>query len=386
MKKSTKLLLKDTLFSTLFSFLLIFLLSFIVVNISFFNPLKKAVKDFSFLDVYYAENFSSSNKISKDIVLINIEQRDRYELSQLIEKIKESKPKVIGLDVIFKQAKNSYTDSILSHTINDSIIVNSIIINQDSIKRNHAIFQNENQEGFVNFNFDNKTSVIRNFKGIVKKSDKLYEAFSVVIANKFLNNKLKKRKLKLPRHINYLGNIDAFVTMNFDQIVLLEDTGILKDKIVLLGYLGTPTGNMYDIEDKHFTPLNKITAGKSNPDMFGVVIHANIINMLINHNYIFRVSNFWLGVFSFLFSFFGILFFIWLGEKKLVSFLTIKKISLFLFTIILMWLTYWLFKNNILFNSTPVIGVTLLSCSFITYYKYLIKKLQKKFKWNSYIK
>lgn len=390
MKKSTKLLIKDSFFATLFSFLLIFLLSFIVINISFFNPLKKAVKDFSFLDVYYAENFKKSKGINKDIILINIEHKDRFELNQLIELVKESQPKVIGLDMIFKEPKISFSDSVLANTIKDSRVVNSYIIKDNEIIKNHSIFENENSEGFVNFNFDNKTSVIRNFKGIIKKKNNLHFSFPTLIAKKYLGEKFNQynyqNKLKNTRHINFFGNIDTFMNMTFDDLMFLEDKSILNNKIVLLGYMGSPTGNVYDIEDKHFTPLNKISAGKSNPDMFGVVVHANIINMLINNDFIFRVSNFWIGIITFLCSFLGVLFFIWLGEKKLISFLFIKKFGLFLFTVIFMWLTFWFFKMGILFRSAPIIGVTLLSCSFITYYKYVLKKIQKKFKWNSYIK
>ena len=386
MKKRTKLLLKDSILCTLFSFLLIFILSFIVINLSFFNPLKKAVKDFSFLDVYYAEKFNSSDKINKDIILVNIEHKNRFELGQLIETIKKAKPKVIGLDIIFKNQKDSFSDSLLATIINDNNIINSYIIQPKSIIENHSTFKNNHESGFVNLNFDNKTSIIRGFNGIVAKNKKQHFSFSTLISKKVLGEKFEPyhRKLKDLLPIKYFGNIDAFLNFNFDEIMTLEDKSVINNKIVLLGYMGSPTGNEFDIEDKHFTPLNKITAGKSNPDMFGVVIHANIVNMLINNDFMFRVSNFWIGVFSFLCSFLAVLFFIWLGEKKLISFLTIKKISLFLFTVILMLLTFWLFKMGILFRSAPIIAVTLLCSSFITYYKYLIKKIQEKFKWESY--
>lgn len=388
MKKRTKLLLKDSVLCTLFSFLLIYLLSFIVINLSFFNPLKKAVKDFSFLDVYYAENFNSNNEINKDIVLVNIEQRNRFELSQLIESISNSNPKVIGLDIIFRDKKESFSDSILANVINQENIITSYIIEKDNIITNHNIFNDKQESGFVNFNFDNKTSIIRGFKGIVSKNNVDYFSFPTIISKKVLGTKFESnnyiKKLKNQLSIKFYGNLDSFINFDFDELMALEDKSILNNKIVLLGYIGTPTGNKYDVEDKHFTPLNKVTAGKSIPDMFGVVIHANILHMLINNDFIFRVSNFWIGIFTLILSFLGVLFFIWLGEKKLISFLFIKKFGLFLFTVILMWLTFWFFKMGILFRSAPIIGITLLCCSFINYYKYLVKKIQKKYRWKSY--
>lgn len=385
MKKNTKLLIKDAFFGTLFSFTIIGILSFFFVNISFFNPLKKAVSDFSFLDVYYAENFHKPNSKNKDIVLVNIENRDRLELAQLLKSIKQGNPKVMGLDMIFKDQKDTFSDSILKNELNSNLIVNSFIIDKDSIIKNNSFFENKNEEGFVNINFNNSTNVIRNFRGIFENK----HSFATVISKKFIGKDFEKynfsEKLRHNKRINYFGNLDDFIHFNFDEILLLQDKSILNDKIVLLGYLGVPTGNIYDVEDKHFTPLNKEISGRSNADMFGVVIHANIINSLINNNLLFKVSNFWIGFFTFLYSFLFMFYFIKLAEKNLTSYFTIVKIVLFLFTIIFMWLTYWLFKKGIVFRSTPIIAITLLSCSFIAYYRYLIKSIKKRFKWKSYI-
>jgi CHASE2 domain-containing sensor protein len=44
--------------------------------------------------------------------------------------------------------------------------------------------------------------------------------------------------------------------------------------------------NITSWEDKFYTPLNKKLAGKSNPDMFGVVVHANIISMILREDYV----------------------------------------------------------------------------------------------------
>jgi CHASE2 domain-containing sensor protein len=66
---------------------------------------------------------------------------------------------------------------------------------------------------------------------------------------------------------------------------------IIKDKIVLFGYMGRDF-NDRSWEDKFFTPLNVQYAGKSNPDMFGVVVHANIISMILSEDFIGKQSTF----------------------------------------------------------------------------------------------
>lgn len=53
----------------------------------------------------------------------------------------------------------------------------------------------------------------------------------------------------------------------------------------MMGYLGDYLGQPA-WEDKFFTPLNKKVAGRANPDMFGLVVHANAVAMVLNEDYI----------------------------------------------------------------------------------------------------
>jgi hypothetical protein len=57
-----------------------------------------------------------------------------------------------------------------------------------------------------------------------------------------------------------------------------------------MGFLGREIGDPA-WEDKFFTPLNKSVAGRANPDMFGPVIHANTIIMILNGDYIDELDN-----------------------------------------------------------------------------------------------
>jgi CHASE2 domain-containing sensor protein len=389
MNKKTVLLLKDSFLCSIFSLLLIFLLSFLFINISFFNPMKKAIKDFSFLDVYYAKNFNASNTINKDIIIINAEHRSRFELSYLLENVSKAQPKVIGVDIIFKDKKDTSSDSLLLKSLNYSNVVNSYLIDNKTLTTSFSQPLNDDNLGFVNFNFDNKTNVIRDFIGIKKIDTQEYRSFPSEVAELYLNEKWDSdyynSKISRRNRIKYYGRQDSFMSFGFDEFMLLSDKSIIRDKIVLIGYLGGPMGSEYDVEDKHFTPLNTTVSGKSNPDMFGIVIHANIINMLINKDFMFTVSNFWIIVFSFFTMFFAIMYFLWLQENVGISFKTNKKIVLFLFTVILMWFTLWLFNNGIVFKTAPIIGITLAGCGFINYYKYLIKLIKKKREWKSYI-
>jgi CHASE2 domain-containing sensor protein len=62
----------------------------------------------------------------------------------------------------------------------------------------------------------------------------------------------------------------------------VDDTAI-RGKIVLFGFVAD---NPDDYEDKLFTPMNSSFAGKTMPDMNGIVVHANIISMVLDGKYI----------------------------------------------------------------------------------------------------
>ena len=93
---------------------------------------------------------------------------------------------------------------------------------------------------------------------------------------------LKKREL---------GNTDIERKVSFTALDVQDvfeerfDPSVIKDKIVLIGFLGKQFGDPA-WEDKFFTPLNKKIGGRANPDMFGLVIHANIIASILNQDYV----------------------------------------------------------------------------------------------------
>lgn len=382
---TNKLLIKDGILSTIFSLVVIFILSYSFINISFLNPLETAIRDFSFLDIYYSENFYANNDLDKDIILLNVEHRNRFEIAQLVEAVKKANPKVIGLDVMFEKTQDTIVDIPLSISLNDNKLVNSFRIEKNNIITSDSLFvKSQGLNGYVNFNFNNESNIIRTFQGRKKILDKTYNSFAVEVAKKFLGKELKNFNLFNSNRIKFQGKLDAFDAFGFDDFMRLKDRSIINNRIVIIGYLGEPLGNINDIEDKHFTPLNKDVSGKRIPDMFGSIIHANIISMLINDNKMYSVSKFWLLVCSVVLLFIGNTYFIWLEEKKLVAFLVIKKLILFVFTVVLMWLIFWLFKIGIVFEGTIIIGIVLLGCSLILYYKWIIKSLQKKNKWKSY--
>lgn len=384
------ILLRDGLLSTLLSLTVCYFLSLLFFNISFFNPISKALQDFSFLDIYYAERLNKTEQLSPNIVLINVEHKSRREIALALQQVTLSKPKVVGFDVVLKEFKGTRGDSLLARYLNHEKVITSVIILSDTVISNHPFFGSTNKTGFVNFNFDTQSAVIREFSSEYQNSSgDNYQSFSTVISKEYLSNadwerKTPTKRLHEDRVINYQGNLDRFINFTIDEFMALENKEVIEDKIVLLGYLGSPTGNIFDVEDKHFTPLNPVTSGKSVPDMYGVVIHANIIDMILADKFLFKVSKFWLVVLAFFFSLVASTYFIWLDQRLKISYRTVRKAVLFVFTVLMVWITLGLFKYGVVLKTAPIIAVTAFSAGFIKFYKHLVRYVNTKWNFRSY--
>lgn len=391
MKKKTKLLYRDSFLATILSCLIALILMLIVKNVSFLNPFVSAMNDFNLHDIYYSESFEPSDKINTDIVLVNAAHHDREALAILIEKIIENDPKVIGLDIIFEEKKEAFSDSVLSEVLSNEKIVNAFNLIDGNVRENHSSFQNINKEGYVNFNFDSSSYVIRKFSASNNERGQ-YLSFGAQVSKQFLGSKWNDykyyNKLSKERIIKYFGNQEKFITLNLEDFLDYEKTTFLKDKIVLVGYLGPKEGKSYDIEDKYFTPMNQHMVGRGDRDMYGMVIHANIINMLINNNFIFELHFFWILILTFLFMFFTTMFLMKMDKKQRFSYRLLKHNYLFILSIFLVGISLFLFKYNIVVEVAPIIVGTLFAASYVKYYKDLVKYVKKKlkWKWKTYLK
>lgn len=374
--KKHKLLLKEAFFSTLFCLTLTYLLSLIILNLSFLNPFKEAFKDFSFSDIFYAEKIQES-KINSNIILVNIERRNRFEIGMLLESILEAEPKVIGVDAIFKDLKEEESDAYLAKFLQHEKVISAKNIDNDKIIKNHPFFKTKN-DAFININFSGE-NVIRTFDAFYKQDS----SFATKIALKFTDFSVEK--LNNRKRIKYTGNYKSFFNIGFDELMLLNDKSFMKDKIVLLGYLGTPLGSNYDVEDKFFTPLNEKTAGKSLPDMFGVVIHANLINMFINNEFIYEVSNTTTTIVTLCFVFLFMILVVKLERKGEIYNRTLKWLILLLFTIILLYVHLLFLSIDIYVNVFFLTAITVVASNMFIFYVHFIKLLKKKISWKSYL-
>lgn len=291
-----------------FKFFLLPLLIFFFIWIVFTLPLKlelndpvsNALTDFDTYDIVFAK-MRPPVIPDTSIVIINVGYLTRSLIAKQLKRIEEEKPKVIGIDLLFTERENSTGDSLLTSVIES--YKNCVLVNQmtafnesresyDSLALLPFSFNGKIKYGFANLptSGDESRRTVRNFIPFALARGDTILSFASQIArlyNPDVTNEIIERGKTL-EPINFRRNISnlGYYFINHDQVLDTSvNISVCKDKIVLLGFTGIDLQTQ-TLEDIFFTPLNQNYAGKSFPDMYGVVIHANIISMILNNDYI----------------------------------------------------------------------------------------------------
>jgi CHASE2 domain-containing sensor protein len=253
--------------------------------------------------------------------------------------LKALNPKVIGVDSFFDcegglydtlncpQLLDTLGNLMLSNAIQEAgnvVLVSKLVQTKalaskgdideyDSIEYSDKMFRDYARNAYANLptdaNYQDDVKLCRSLfpKMTVNGNEEL--AFSVRLAMMYDSVKTEKflARNKYEEVINFRGNVELmdnrlssiskedisttrypimFYAIDWDKFLeeqYLED--IFKGSIVMLGSMGSYFGDL-SWEDKFFTPLNKKVAGRANPDMFGLVVHANVVAMILNEDYI----------------------------------------------------------------------------------------------------
>jgi len=303
-----------------------------------FDPISQALADFELTD-YAFSNLRPDPLVDQRIILVNIGNLSRREVAEQIQIIRQYKPKVIGIDSYFDcegglrdtvncpQLLDVMGNLLLANAIQEAgnVVLVSKLLQSDSLSNSNEIdgydsmeysdpeFRDNAKNAFANLVTDavsqEDVKLCRKFIPQWNVNGERQLAFAVqmcmmydsVKTNKFLSRNNEEEL------INYRGNVEIqdmrlrslrtrntqttnfngmFYAVDVDQLQNGEILGdLFKDNIVIMGFLGDRFGDI-TWSDKYFTPLNKKVAGRANPDMFGVVVHANIVAMILNEDYV----------------------------------------------------------------------------------------------------
>lgn len=296
-----KLFYPHSLIVTGLMFVLIWLLNIIRINAHFLNPFRASARNYEITDLVYSRLWDAKVSLDKRIVLVNTGRPNRDSLWRVVDRVREAGAKVIGIDLLLSERMNPGVDSALQKSFQRTKNL-VLAVELEALEAGKKLYEaprhcdtffcHHAQTGFINFIASDSTTTIRFFSpremtatgpclSFGAQTAKLYDPKAV---------DLLFRRNKKVEEIYYAGNQDQFVQFEFADI--LDSTADLRerfqDKIVLIGFLGAPAWG-HAMLDLHYTPLNARYTGYNVPDMYGMVVHANIIQMILDRHYLKKI-------------------------------------------------------------------------------------------------
>jgi CHASE2 domain-containing sensor protein len=343
-----------------------------------FDPITQALGEFQLTDVVFSR-LREDPKYDDRIVLVNLDPGGRGDIAQQVQIISQYKPKVIGIDGFFNcegglydtmncpQVLDTLGNLMLSNAIQEAgnVVLVSKLMQSDSLSRvpenqvpgdfydsleySAPEFSNYAHNAFANLptgdsegnhaaTYQEDVKICRSLIPQKIVNGKRELAFSVMMAMMYDSVKTERflARGKEEEIINFKGNIEistnklasqrnkmdstsAFRSLCFvidwDQLKAGNyEPSVFEGKVVIIGYLGNYLGDPA-WEDKFFSPLNVKVAGRANPDMFGPVIHANAVAMILDENYIEELPDWAQMVIAALLCFLNVLLFYWIDTK-----------------------------------------------------------------------
>jgi CHASE2 domain-containing sensor protein len=378
---------KDTLLATIAVFLVMGLLSLLPINTHVLDPIKFALQDFDYNDLAYSRmGKNKETPIDTNIVIVNIGDAGRQEIAAMIRKVDEQQPKVIGVDVLFNEPKGNTEDSLLLTQIIQNpkvVLAYNLQSNGEQISHEGFLYGQAKNKGFANF-VGEERGVIRHFAPTIANESNNYSFFAASIA-KVVDPKVYQELVNRNHDIeiiNYTHTPEKFVVVNGRELLNGAVSGVsLANKVVLLGFVSSEEGSVLD---KHFTPMNKNSFGKALPDMEGVFVHANIVRMILDRDYIRKVPAWITWALAFLLCWLHMSLFIKYYLERHLWFHLVAKTAQLLSAILFVYLALsFFYKFDTKVNLTPSLVAIILAVDVLYFYEAFCTWLNKKYHYKS---
>jgi CHASE2 domain-containing sensor protein len=398
-----KALFRDAFLATLSVFLVFNLPALLVANIPFLEPLystfKGIKKEYEHVFPDLTQSGRSARRLEADtlIYLVNIDTLDRTGIAELIKNIHQYDPKVIGIDVVFNGKRSPFNPPLataLEAAADKSVMGTYLVTNPhggllEQPERTDSVYL-FGKEGFANLVTREAKSTVRLFlpqfypeyiNGSGNDSARTQESFATQIVKKFdsvsYGDFIRHRQeasIHSPEIIVYQRQEKGYHKL---QPVDFQGNNPrlkqLKDKIVLIGLLGDSTV----LEDKHYSPFGNPAQP---PDMNGLVIHANIIEMILRRDYVRHAESWVLMVTSFTLCFLLMSFFMYEFAKQQLRFHLISRLIQLVSVVAVFGIGLWIFDTwQIKIDTLKLIIPIVLLVDILYVYKTLALWLRKKY-------
>ena len=284
----------DHVIVTLLDFAFLTLIMMVAVNVSFFNPIERAIESFSMIDVcYQVEKNTQVPDTSRLITIVDIsEVKDRDKIAQMVDSIREAEPAVVAFDVIFdpligtEEVNMQLLESLSAlPTSRYAFMMKEWNQNLHSYTvpfRSYFLFDDFELDGYVNTPESADGSTLRTFSlNRVFLGDTI-ESFPLKIASDYAPKLAGMRGSD--RVIDFSPTY--FPEVKWNEIS--DHTDLLRDRIVIVGAL-------HDLVDNHYTSIGRIA---------GVKIVAHSVQTLLENRRIIHANVLFTAILSFLIVYF----------------------------------------------------------------------------------
>jgi CHASE2 domain-containing sensor protein len=292
-------------------------LRLITFDIHFFDPFNNGIQDYEVTDILFSQLRDPERVALEDrIVLVHLDRPQRAEVATLIDRIAARRPAAIGVDILFPGRKDARGDSLLAASLrahpNVVLAANLGAYDEEregirSLTVSDSIFARHGRNAYTNF-LAGTDRTVRLFTPRLQTLDgQTQTAFSIALAEQLAPERVRKllwRRGERPVRINYRGDYRSFLRVDGRELLEAGDEAlaVFRDRIAIIGFIDSRAADA-PLEDRYFTPLNAVYTGRSLPDMYGAVIHANIISMILDGSYIFELPAWLEGLLIFLFTY-----------------------------------------------------------------------------------
>ncbi len=362
---------------------------------SFFYSFNKNIQNF----YYTLRDELFEKKANKNIVVVEIDEKtlknlwrfpfERTFYIPVIENLKKAKVGVIGFDIIFADKTETPIDNSLALAFSQAgnVVIGNAILDNWQVEELLPLFSNNVlKEWFFPPLIDVRNNTVYSLEPFFKRANRYYEHFSLALLESFYNYSREKREYT-PKYDNkfyYWGNS---IKIPFSQE---------GKKEVLINFINSHKFqrfsfyDMYDTESfktlqKSFDFKDKIviiwTATKGIKDVFmtpngieyGVYIHANFLNTILNRDYLIYFNNTLEWILIFCLIILSVYFNLSRSSYILIwSNIAIIVIFLLILPIIIIW-----FTNIIINHPSEILFALFVSLSSSNITKYIIENKEK---------
>jgi CHASE2 domain-containing sensor protein len=267
-----------------------------VTHVNSFDPIFRPLQSLYLSDFYYSRLMNQDNvDMDTNVILVNIGEPDRKNIARQLRLISKYNPKVVAVDVIFKNMKDSATDVILSNAM--SLVPNLVLASEIHVEYkpgSKEYTHSESESAFSRYGTSAHVGLIKridnkaaSFVPVDYSFDPPVYSLPVKIVQIFDSSKASKviERKNQSEFINFRRKIDKYKVLDISDMQPESNLEAIRNKIVILGFLGR---NLVTNSsgDRIHTPLNPVYIGNSIPDMYGAVVIANIISMILEDNYL----------------------------------------------------------------------------------------------------